>query len=126
MPQNTGVNEWDDPYQIIDVDEMEELSDDRKRAILEAVSTAYEDQHTTTRLDANASFRLENLTSIADTSDVEYEFEVHRFIGGTPAERYTGHVHRTEDGWEATFTNQSQGNGFLDSLRALLPHTSPN
>ena len=125
MTRQRGVNEWNDPYQIVDTDSPASIPDERKRAILEAVITAYDDQHTTTPLDANASFRLEEVTPVDDSPGTEYEFEVQRFIGGRPAKRYTGHVHRTEDGWEATYEDQSLGSGLLDSVRTLLSYTSP-
>jgi hypothetical protein len=125
MTRQRGVNEWNDPYQIIDTDDPATIPDERKQAIREAIITAYDDQHTTTPLDANASFRLEALTPVDDSTDTEYEFEVQRFIGGTPAKRHAGHVHRTDDGWQATYEDQSLGSGFLDSVRNLLPHTTP-
>ena len=125
MTRQRGVNEWNDPYQIIDTDDPATIPDERKQAILEAVIAAYDDQHTTTRLDANASFRLEGLTPVGGTTDTEYEFEVQRFIGGTPAKRHAGHVNHTEDGWEATYEDQSLGSGFLDSVRNFCPYTSP-
>lgn len=125
MARNRGVTEWNDPYQIIDTDDPVNIPDDRKQAILEAVITAYDEQHTTTRLDANASFRLERLTPVNDTTDTGYEFEVQRFIGGTPANRHAGQAHRTEDGWEVAYEDQSLSSGFLDRVRNLLPHTSP-
>ena len=125
MARNRGMNEWNDPYQIVGMDETASIPDDRKRAIFEAVVTAYEEQHTTTRLDANASFRLEGLRPVDDTSVAEYEFEVHRFISGTPANRHAGHVRRTDDGWEVTYGDRSSGSGLLERVRSLLPHTSP-
>ncbi|MFW5950062.1 MAG: hypothetical protein ACOCR6_01775 [archaeon] len=125
MERNKGVNEWNDPYQIIDTDDPARIPDDRKQAIFEAIITAYEDQHTTTRLDANASFRLQALTPVDDREDTEYEFEVQRFIGGTPANRHAGHVHRTDDGWEVSYEDQSPGSGILASVRNLLPLSSP-
>ncbi|QKY19665.1 hypothetical protein B4589_004445 [Halolamina sp. CBA1230] len=125
MTRQRGVNEWNDPYKIIDTDDPTTVPDERKQAILEAIITAYDDQHTTTPLDANTSFRLEGLTPVDDSSGTEYKFEVQRFIGGTPAKRHAGHVHRTDDEWEATYEDQSLGSGFLDSVRNLLPYTSP-
>jgi hypothetical protein len=124
MRPNSGVNEWNDPYEIIETGDAAEIPDDRQQAILEAIITEYETQHTTTPLDANASFRVEELTMVDDTTSTAYEFEVSRFIGGTPARRYTGQVHQTDTGWDVAYDNPQRGLSILDSLRKFLPHTS--
>lgn len=124
MNQNPGVHEWGDPYPIVNSEEATAVPDDQRREVLDTVITEYEKEHTTTRLDRDASFRLEHLAPV-DDADTEYEFEVQRFIGGTPAARHTGYVYRTDDGWEATYEKQSWGRGLLDGLRNVLPRIAP-
>lgn len=124
MRQNKQVNEWNDPHQIIETDETEELSEEQQTAILEAITAEYGEQYTTTPLDRNASFKLEQLTPRGDTPITEYEFEVQRFIRGTPGDRYSGTVHLADDGWTATYKKQQRGSTLLSSVRKLLPTTS--
>lgn len=124
--QTTGTDEWNDPYQIVESEPETGVVDEQRRAIRKAVVAGYEDQHTTIWLDAHASFRLENLTPIDDDPVTECEFQVRRFVHGTPAERHTGFVQLTNDGWEVTYENQPWGQGLLDSVRSFLPATSPD
>lgn len=124
MTRNQGVADWSDPYPIVDSDNHTAVPERKRRAILEAVQSGYADQHTTTPLDANASFRIKQLTPVDENPVTECEFEVQRFIGGTPGARHSGYAQLTDDGWEATYEKQSWSSGVLDSLRKLLPHTA--
>ncbi|WP_336037317.1 hypothetical protein [Halobacterium yunchengense] len=124
MTRNQGVAEWGDPYPIVDATEQTAVPERQRRAILEAVVAAYEDQHTTTPLDAGSSFRIERITPLDENPVTECEFEVQRFVRGTPAGRHSGHASLTDDGWQASYENRSWGRDLLDSLRSVLPSTS--
>lgn len=121
-----GSNEWDDPYQIVEPEAETGVLDEQRSAIIEAIIAGYGDQHTTSWLDGNASFRLEELTPIDDDPVTECEFEVQRFVHGTPARRHTGYAQFNNDGWEVTYETQPWGRELFNRVRNVLPHTSPD
>jgi len=134
MRRSKGVNEWNDPYQIVDSDsnssesESNEsglgVSEERRHSIIQAVIIGYEEQHTTTPLDEKVSYKLKELTPIDDDPVTEYEFVVQRFVHRTPAGRHTGCVQLNDGEWKATYEKQPWGRGIVNAVRDLFPNAS--
>lgn len=125
MTQGNQSNEWNDPYKIVETGNTAQVSDEERKEIIEAVSNAYDEQHTTTPLDRNAGYKLKDLTPVGESPITDYEFTVQRFIGGTPGERYTGTVHFRNGGWTASYDKPEQGESILLSLRELFGSILP-